>query len=178
MNRSVEAAVFENGSDSILSEGLAYDRCQVGVITNVDGRQAFGRYDIEHARAGIHRPAHAGRSGAAGGRRRPQRQPADAGRHGAAVRRRSDLLCRRPRPADASSNTGRKASERYSFATARWSLPAADETAIVSLQGIPLTDGGRDDFQIENVLAASGAAWALGIGSEIIRTGLETFTVA
>jgi cyanophycin synthetase len=36
MNRSVEAAVFENGSDSILSEGLAYDRCQVGVITNVD----------------------------------------------------------------------------------------------------------------------------------------------
>jgi len=53
-----------------------------------------------------------------------------------------------------------------------------DETAIVSLQNISLTDGGRVDFQIENVLAASGAAWALGIGSEIIRTGLETFTLA
>jgi hypothetical protein len=26
--------------------------------------------------------------------------------------------------------------------------------------------------------AAAGAAWALGIGPEIIRTGLETFTIA
>jgi cyanophycin synthetase len=41
MNRSVEAAVFENGSDSILSEGLAYDRCQVGVITNVEVAEAL-----------------------------------------------------------------------------------------------------------------------------------------
>ncbi len=38
MNRSIEAAVFENGSDSILGEGLAYDGCHVGVITNVDPR--------------------------------------------------------------------------------------------------------------------------------------------
>jgi cyanophycin synthetase len=77
-----------------------------------------------------------------------------------------------------SSNTGRKAGKRYSFATPGHSCQRQDETAIVSLQGIPLTDGGRDDFQIENILAASGAAWALGIGSEIIRTGLETFTLA
>ncbi|MCM8577931.1 cyanophycin synthetase, partial [Accumulibacter sp.] len=47
MNRSVEAAVFENGSDSILGEGLAYDRCQVGVITNVEVAKHCGRYDIE-----------------------------------------------------------------------------------------------------------------------------------
>jgi cyanophycin synthetase len=53
-----------------------------------------------------------------------------------------------------------------------------DEQAIVSLQSIPLTDAGTTAFQVENVLAASGAAWALGIGAEIIRTGLETFTVA
>ena len=53
-----------------------------------------------------------------------------------------------------------------------------DETPIVSLQGIPLTDGGSVDFEIENVLAATAAAWALGIGPELIRTGLETFTVA
>nr|MBP9805283.1 cyanophycin synthetase [Accumulibacter sp.] len=54
----------------------------------------------------------------------------------------------------------------------------ADETAIVSLQSIPLISARATAFQIENVLAASGAAWALGIGAEIIRTGLETFTVA
>ena len=54
----------------------------------------------------------------------------------------------------------------------------ANETEIASLKGIPLTNGGRTDYQIENVLAASGAAWALGIGPEIIRTGLQTFTIA
>jgi cyanophycin synthetase len=53
-----------------------------------------------------------------------------------------------------------------------------DEKAIVSLDAIPLTDAGRVDFEVENVLAATAAAWALGIGPELIRTGLETFTVA
>ena len=48
------------------------------------------------------------------------------------------------------------------------------ETTIVGLQGIRLTGDGRNSFQIENVLAATAAAWALGIGPEIIRTGLET----
>src|SRR5207244_2613270 len=35
LTRSVQAAVFENGRRTILSEGLAYDRCSVGVVTNV-----------------------------------------------------------------------------------------------------------------------------------------------
>ena len=42
MNRSVEAAVFENGCDTMLSEGLAYDRCQVGVVTNVEVSRHWG----------------------------------------------------------------------------------------------------------------------------------------
>ena len=32
LNRQVEAAVFENDSRTILNEGLAYDRCTVGVV--------------------------------------------------------------------------------------------------------------------------------------------------
>jgi len=36
LNRQVEAAVFENDSRTILNEGLAYDRCTVGVVTNLD----------------------------------------------------------------------------------------------------------------------------------------------
>jgi cyanophycin synthetase len=47
MNRAVDAAVLENGGDTILGEGLAYDRCQIGVITNVDASTHFGRYYIE-----------------------------------------------------------------------------------------------------------------------------------
>jgi cyanophycin synthetase len=37
INRSVEAAVFENSNRMILGEGLAYDRCSVGVVTDLSG---------------------------------------------------------------------------------------------------------------------------------------------
>jgi cyanophycin synthetase len=46
MNRSVQAAVFENGAASILRDGLAYDRCQIGVVTDLGGAQALGEFDI------------------------------------------------------------------------------------------------------------------------------------
>jgi cyanophycin synthetase len=47
LNRSVEAAVIENGSETILGEGLGYDRCQVGIITNIDPALHFGKFYIE-----------------------------------------------------------------------------------------------------------------------------------
>jgi cyanophycin synthetase len=49
VNRAVEAAVFENGPKTILSEGLAYDRCQVGVVTDVGGADQLGDHDIHEA---------------------------------------------------------------------------------------------------------------------------------
>ena len=47
LNRSVEVAVIENGSDTILAEGLGYDRCQVGIITNIDAARHYGKFYIE-----------------------------------------------------------------------------------------------------------------------------------
>jgi cyanophycin synthetase len=38
-NPEVEVAIIENGPEAMLREGLAYDRCQVGVITNIDSTQ-------------------------------------------------------------------------------------------------------------------------------------------
>jgi cyanophycin synthetase len=46
INRAVQAAVFENGADTILRSGLAYDRCQVGVVTDLEGAEALGEFDI------------------------------------------------------------------------------------------------------------------------------------
>ena len=46
VNRMVETAVFENSAELILSQGLAYDRCQVGVVTDADGLAALAGYDI------------------------------------------------------------------------------------------------------------------------------------
>lgn len=47
MNRSVEAAVFENSCRSILADGTVYDRCLVGVVTNVDPELHFGEFYID-----------------------------------------------------------------------------------------------------------------------------------
>jgi len=49
MNKTVEAAVIVNGVETILSEGLGYDRCQVGIVTNIEAERHFGEYYIESA---------------------------------------------------------------------------------------------------------------------------------
>jgi cyanophycin synthetase len=46
MNVAVEAAVIENGAESILRDGLAYDRCQVGVVTDLDGVHELAEFDV------------------------------------------------------------------------------------------------------------------------------------
>ena len=46
INRGVEAAVFENSADTLLRTGLAYDRCQVGVVTDLGGAAGLAEFDI------------------------------------------------------------------------------------------------------------------------------------
>jgi cyanophycin synthetase len=49
MNRMADAAVFETPAEMILDEGLPYDRCQVGIVTDVSGWERLGRYYIDTA---------------------------------------------------------------------------------------------------------------------------------
>ncbi|MBK1713672.1 cyanophycin synthetase [Rubrivivax gelatinosus] len=49
LNRDIDTAVFENGAATILDEGLVYDRCRIGVVTDLDGAQALERHDIHEA---------------------------------------------------------------------------------------------------------------------------------
>ena len=49
INRSVEAAVFENSSRTILSEGLAYDKCLVGVVTDLGDFESLKEFYIDDA---------------------------------------------------------------------------------------------------------------------------------
>lgn len=46
MNREAQAAVFENSAALVLDDGLPYDRCHVGVVTDFDGFQDLQRHDI------------------------------------------------------------------------------------------------------------------------------------
>ena len=47
LNRSVDYAVLENGGRVILGEGLAYDRCQVGVVTGIDPAITWPEFHME-----------------------------------------------------------------------------------------------------------------------------------
>ena len=177
MNRAIEAAVFENGSDAILADGLAYDRCQVGIITNVDAARHTGRFYIETPEQVFN----------------VLRTQVDVVLpHGATV-----LNAREPMLVEMSALSD---GEVIYFATDP-DLPAITEhleqgkravivrygqVMLASSQGevplaklseIPLAGDGQSKDAVENVLAAVGAAWALGISPDIMRTGIETFFI-
>jgi cyanophycin synthetase len=46
VNRAVQAVVIENGAQTILRDGLAYDRCEVGIVTDLDGAEDLAEFDI------------------------------------------------------------------------------------------------------------------------------------
>ena len=49
INPAVQTAVFENGARMILTDGLVYDRCAVGVVTDLDGHAELGEFYITEA---------------------------------------------------------------------------------------------------------------------------------
>jgi cyanophycin synthetase len=46
MNASVQTAVIENDAALILNQGLAYDKCSVGIVTDVSWHESLGSQDI------------------------------------------------------------------------------------------------------------------------------------
>ena len=54
-------------------------------------------------------------------------------------------------------------------------VTGAEASALNALTFVPMTAGGAAAFQIDNVLAAVAAAWALGISRQLIRAVIETF---
>jgi cyanophycin synthetase len=48
MNRDVDAVVMQNGAAVILEDGMAYDRCAVGVVTDLDDVQGLSQHDVHN----------------------------------------------------------------------------------------------------------------------------------
>ncbi|MFP5474530.1 MAG: cyanophycin synthetase [Gammaproteobacteria bacterium] len=46
VNRQVEAVVIENGAATILADGLPYDRCEIGIVTDLEGAEQLAHEDI------------------------------------------------------------------------------------------------------------------------------------
>lgn len=177
MNRAIEAVVFENGSDAILEDGLAYDRCQIGVITNIDVARHTGRHYIdtpEHVfnvlrtQVDLVLPKGAAILNA----REPMLVDMAPLCDGEVIYFAHDPSL--PLITEHLEQGKRAIIVRYG----QIMLASADgEISLAKLKDIPLTEGGKNAEQTENVLAAVGAAWALGISPDVMRTGIETFFV-
>ena len=177
MNRAIEAAVFENGSDSILSEGLAYDRCQVGIVTNVDVECHTGRYYIEtpeqvynvlRTQIDIVLPKGAAVLNAKEAMLVEMSSLCDG-----------EVIYFALDPELPAITEHREQGKRAVLVRYGQIMLASGqgETSLAKLKDIPLTEYGKSNQQIENVLASVAAAWALGISPDVMRTGIETFFV-
>ncbi|MCC7474235.1 MAG: cyanophycin synthetase [Pirellulales bacterium] len=176
MNPLVDAAVLETARGGILREGLGFDRCDIAVVTNIGEGDHLGLSDIQT----VEKLAQV------------KRCIVEAlAPSGVAVLNTEDPLVaamieKCPGSTIFFAKNGnhpilqqhRQTGGRVAFVRENAvALAEGDyEFTLLSLDRIPLTYNGRIGFQVENVLAASAACWALGLPAEQIRLGLESFS--
>jgi cyanophycin synthetase len=181
INRSIEAAVCENGGDSILEEGLAYDWCQVGVVTNVEASRHYGRYDIctqeqvfniFRTQVDVVLPTGAAVLNA----REPMLVEMAALCNGEVIYFSTDpdLMVLDRHRSQGTRGIGSVQGKRAVLIRDQVILLATgfDEVMLVRLDEVVRFDGREMLTEVENVLAAVAASWALGIAPDIIRRGL------
>ncbi|MES2149915.1 MAG: cyanophycin synthetase [Pseudomonadota bacterium] len=171
INRTLQAAVFESNARMILAEGLAYDKCTVGIVTDMAGLDGLAEFYIGDADA----MANVVRT-----------QVDVILPHGVAVLNGAD-----PQVAALAELCDGK----VIFYGADPELPvivahrAAGERAVFLRGGaIMLADGEQETMLLglrslrpetvvhpESVLAAVAAAWALEVPADLIGAGLRTF---
>ncbi len=174
LHPDVDAAVFETARGGVLREGLAFDHCDVAVVTNIGMGDHLGLNYITTVadlavvkRVIVQNVAPNGTAvlNAAD----PMVVQMAAHCPGSVIFFARDML----HPIIA---THRAQGHRAIF---------VNTDAIVAIQGrfecriplaeIPLTRNGSIGFQIENAMAAIAAAWTLGISWETICAGLGSF---
>jgi cyanophycin synthetase len=171
INRSVQAAVFENGSHTILAEGLAYDKCSVGVVTDVGWQESLVPFDILDAEQAF----------------KVARTQVDVILPtGTAVLNAADpqvvemaelcdgkVIFYGMDPNQPVMTEHRNAGQRVVFVREEQIVLAEGSTEIAVLPLASLKPAKAS--QPEMVMAAVAAAWALNIPPELIGAGLRTF---
>ncbi|MGS1106172.1 cyanophycin synthetase [Achromobacter anxifer] len=174
MHPDVDAAVFETARGGILREGLAFDRCNVAIVTNIGMGDHLGLgyistvEDLAVVKRVIVQHVHP---------------------TGTAVLNAADPIVADMAASCPGSITYFAEDRNHPvLATHRAQglrCVYRDGDSIVTAQGaeetryplasIPLTRNGAITFQVENAMASIAAAWALGLDTDIIRRGLATF---
>jgi len=170
-----DAAVLEVARGGILRAGLAFDHCDVAVITNIGEGDHLGLLEVNTPEE-----LAAVKSVIVGA------VPAT----GTAVLNAADPLVVKMaetyqrRTIFFANDDGNDVIRRHcatgerAIFTRNGSVILADgtnEKALIALSEVPITLGGKIGFQIENTIAAIAAAWALGLSEELIRAGVRSF---
>lgn len=170
----VDAAVFETARGGVLREGLAYDRCQVAVVTNIGSGDHLGLNYITTV------------EDLAVLKRVIVQNVAD---NGYAVLNAADPIvaamasnCPSAVIFFAADNqhpimaTHRAQGKRVVFIEDGHLIAAEGKFRhSIPLTDIPITRNGSIGFQVENVMASVAAAWAINIAWDHISVGLKTF---
>jgi cyanophycin synthetase len=175
LNPVLDAAVFEAARGGILREGLGFDKCNVAIVTNIAEADHLGLHYIDSPREMF----------------KVKRTPVDVVMPtGTAILNATDPLVVEMKELSAGSVTFFAIDPNHSVirehrANGKRTVVVIDghvvlcdgddEYPLVPLEDLPCTHGGRVDFQIENVLAAAAAGWALDLNLQDIRTGLQSF---
>ena len=174
LHPDVDAAVLETARGGVLREGLAFDQCDVAVVTNIGMGDHLGLSYISTVEdlAVVKRVV-----------------VQNVAPHGTAVLNATDPMC--VQMADACPGrvtffardryhpviTMHRAQGRRVVYVEDGHIVAAQrsEEYRTPLSAIPLTRNGTIGFQIENAMAVVAATWALKVSWEKIRAGLATF---
>ena len=171
INRSVEAAVFENPCATILGQGLAYDKCDVGVVTDIGWSPALQHFDVldeeqcfkvTRTQVDVILPSGTAVINAAASQAQELADLCDGGVIFYACDRDHPILVRH-----------RSAGHKTVFLRDDAVVLAGPQQEIVLLRLRQLKPAKAE--QPEMVMAAVAAAWALGITPELIAAGLRTF---
>ncbi|MBC3931439.1 cyanophycin synthetase [Undibacterium curvum] len=170
----VDAAVFETARGGILREGLAYDYCQVAVVTNIGSGDHLGLNYITTV------------EDLAVLKRVIVQNVAD---DGYAVLNAADpivasMAANSPAPviffaADPQIPlmAAQRAQGKRAVYVENGHLIAAEGKMkhSIPLSEVPITRNGSIGFQVENVMASVAAAWAVNMDFDVIRAGLKSF---
>ncbi|HSV58945.1 MAG TPA: cyanophycin synthetase [Variovorax sp.] len=174
LHPDVDAAVFEVARGGILREGLGFDRCQVAVVTNLGEGDHLGLNYITTVDELAVLKRVIVRNVAAGGFAvlnaiDPNVAAMAATCPGGVIFFAAD----RTHPVMA---THRAQGKRTVY---------VDQDAVIAAEGswrervplrdVPITRNGSIGFQVDNVMAAVAAAWAVGLDWDTIRSGLASF---
>ncbi len=171
INRSLDAAVFENSSRMILSEGLPYDKCSVGVVTDVSGFEALSEfyiddldklYNVVRTQIDVILPQGTAVLNAADPEVVEMAPLCDGKVIFYAQNAELDVI-----------TTHRALGERVLFVRAGHIVLAQgpQEVTLIPLDSMKPAKAEKPDM----VMAAVAAAWALGVTPELILAGLRSF---